>query len=153
MAFCVGGTLCTTNKGGAVEELCPPMAAPGALSALVSGTLWLVLLQSQTSAGLGETRAVLASAECSWDCSGWWESLRNHPGAVSAEQMQLLGLALAGCSAEKWNLSGSSQPGDYRDKVHVICDAVLVCQLEHSKPPCSFLQFSFVIAHQYKRWS
>lgn len=50
-------------KGGAVEELCPPMVAPGGLSTVVSDMLSLVLLQSQTSETLGETRAVLASAE------------------------------------------------------------------------------------------
>lgn len=57
------------------------------------------------------------------------------PGAVSAEQTAAAGARSPGCSGEKWYLSGSSQPGDSTtDKVHLICDSIRVCQLEHSEP-------------------
>lgn len=48
------------------------------------------------------------------------------PGLFQQSKQQRLGLALAGCSGEKWYLSGSSEPGDStKEEVHLICDPSL----------------------------
>lgn len=67
-------------------------------------------------------------------------------GLFQQNKQQLLGLALAGCSGEKWHLSGSSQPGgSTEDKAHLICDAVLVCHLERSEPSRSFYSSALLL--------
>lgn len=126
MASCVWATLCTYNKREEQLRVVPSWGFEhvGIRQALTC----LTPKPSLRNLGWNQSSACICWVQLNlfWVVGVTWEPLL---GLFQQSKQQLLGLALAGCSGEKWPLSGSSQPGDStKDKVHLIRDAVLGCQ-------------------------